>query len=59
MTDKDARWDKTEHPRHRKVEMEKLGESGGSFNTQIFKYAGGGGQGEGWKGAAEEGEGQQ
>lgn len=33
--DKDARGDNTEHSRHRKVGMEELGESGGSFNTQV------------------------
>ena len=50
MMDRDARWDKTVPLRHRKVEMQKLGESGGSFNTQI-----GGGGGQVWKGGAEEG----
>ena len=33
MTDKDARQDNTEHRRHRKVRMEKLGKSVESFKT--------------------------
>lgn len=33
--DKVARGDNTEHTRHRKVGTEELGESGGTFNTQV------------------------
>lgn len=47
MTDKDS----TEHPRHRKVGMEKLGESGENFNTQIWEAMGS------WRAGEEEGAG--
>lgn len=55
MTNKNARRDNTDHPRHRKVGgMEKLGESGGNFKT-LKELGQGAGEEEGGSGRSKSG----